>query len=111
MTQKFISQEQFNIVLRIGILISILLITIGGIIFLAHHFMQNYDAEIIQPRLHLHRFWMPVIKAGIFLIIVLQIARTLYYSTVFLIEKDIWPGLMAAFISAVLIFSLLFSVI
>lgn len=107
----FISPEQFNKILRIGVFVALLLITVGGIIFLSHHFLENYYLEIIQSRTYVHRFWMPIINTGIFLIIMLQIARTVYYSSIFLATKEYFIGGMATFISLVLFFSLFYSVI
>jgi hypothetical protein len=92
-------ETNFNKFLKISLWFAIILITIGGLM------------HILQENMHIHLkyydLWLIFIKAGIFLLVILQILRIVFIAITFINAKEITLALMSLFIIIVLSISLL----
>jgi len=107
-----------GLLLQIGIILSILLVLVGGISFLLQHggesyqnnviLSTNYDIDIIKIW-HNHHFNSPIgfIELGLLTLVIMQVLRVVLLALYYILIRDYWFISFNIFILSIILFSLI----
>ncbi len=109
---------RISVILRTGMILSAIVIFVGGVLFLLHHggvipsyrvfhgvpAHLNNVAGIVQQALHGHA--LGIIQLGLLLLIATPVARVLFSVIAFWMERDYLYVAISGIVFAVLIYSL-----
>ena len=110
-------QDFITIVMLTGIVISVILVTLGGFIYLLHDgnqplpadFFQTstYHTNILQIFRHLLAFSpIGIIELGLIFLVFTQIVRVALITFFYILTKDYWFILISSFVLTILIYSI-----
>lgn len=100
------SEQIFSRLLRAGIIVAVSFISFGGLFYLIDYYSENYHTVPVYK--HSDQFMM--MKIGLFILILLQIVRVLFYFFYYLSQKEIFSAVTSIFVGSVLVLSFIFAI-